>query len=174
MTQQSVKEQVNDWYLNYSKDIHQYIFFLTNDHEQSKDLMQETFLRAYNRYDSFQGENCRGWLFKIARNVTIDFVRRKKPISYLLESFPMLKSNHANPEQILSYTETERELYMALEKLKGPYRDVIILRKIEEFSIQETCQILGWSESKVKSSLLRGMKALKKQYEKEGAQHEAI
>ncbi len=174
MEKKFIQQQINELYHLYNKDIFQYIYFLTRDREQSKDLMQETFLRAYKNYSSFRDENSKGWLFYIARNITIDTMRRKKPISYLLDIIPAISSVYDTPDQVASFNETEHELYMALGKIKRSYRDVIILRKIEEFSIKETSQILGWSESKIKSNLLRGLKALKKELEKEVDQHEAI
>lgn len=172
--QETIKEQINEWYFLHSKDIYQYIFFLIGDREQAKDLMQDTFLRVYSHFSQFDGGNEKGWLFRIARNTSIDFLRRKKPLSFLVDGLQLVKSSAGSPEEILSFNETEREIYEGLNKLKRNYRDVIILRKIEEFSIQETCQILGWSESKVKSSLSRGLKALREQMEKGAARDEAI
>ncbi len=54
------------------------------------------------------------------------------------------------PHQWLIQQEDAKKLYLAISKLKLTYRDVIILRKIEELSIQETCDVLGWNEGKVK------------------------
>ncbi|WP_235822815.1 RNA polymerase sigma factor [Cytobacillus massiliigabonensis] len=68
--------------------------------------------------------------------------------------------------------EYEKDLYHSLNNIKRQYKDVIILRKIKEFSISETAQILGWTESKVKVYLFRGMKALRKELEKEGYNNE--
>lgn len=174
MDLQSRKEQINDWYHAYSNDVYNYIYFLIGNHEQAKDILQETYLRAYNHYDSFKGENIRGWLFRIARNLTIDDIRKKKPISYFLDSIPILKSSELSPEQIALLNESEQELYIALSKLKLAYRDVIVLRKIKELSISETASVLGWSENKVKVNLFRGMKALRKELEKENFGHETI
>jgi RNA polymerase sigma-70 factor, ECF subfamily len=174
MDPQMIKEQINDWYNDYSNDVYNYIYFLIGDHEQAKDILQETYLRAYNNFGSFRGENVRGWLFTIARNVTIDDIRKKKPIAYFFDSIPVLKSAELTPEQVTMLNESEQELYIALSKLKLAYRDVIVLRKIKEFSINETASILGWSENKVKVNLFRGMKALRKELEKENFSHETI
>jgi RNA polymerase sigma-70 factor, ECF subfamily len=168
------KEQINDWYHAYSNDIYNYIHFLIGDHEQAKDILQDTFLRAYSHYDSFRGDNVKGWLFRIARNIAIDDIRKKKPISYFLDSIPLLKSSELSPEQSALLNESEQELYIALNKLKLAYRDVIVLRKIKEFSINETATILGWTENKVKVNLFRGMKALRKELEKGDFSHETV
>ncbi|MEN2768216.1 RNA polymerase sigma factor [Ornithinibacillus xuwenensis] len=174
MDQQYKKQQVNEWYHTYSNDVYHYSYFLIGDHEQAKDILQETYLRAYRKFDSFQGENVRGWLFRIARNLTIDDIRKKRPISYFLDSIPILKSTEKSPEQIAMLNESEQELYVALSKLKLSFRDVIVLRKIKEFSISETAEILGWSENKVKVNLFRGIKALRKELEKENFSHETV
>ncbi|WNF39027.1 RNA polymerase sigma factor [Bacillaceae bacterium IKA-2] len=154
--------------------MYKYVFFMIGDHNQAKDILQDTYLRAYNNFNTFNGENSKGWLFKIARNVTIDFVRKKKPISYLIDSIFSIPAPDKTPEQFIVLTEIERELYDALSKIKRSYRDVIIVRKLKEFSISESSHILGWSENKVKVNLFRGMKALKKQLEKESYHHETI
>lgn len=78
------------------------------------------------------------------------------------------------PEEMVEIKESSQELYSALAKLKDSYREVIILRKIKEFSIEETSIILGWSESKVKSTLFRAIQALEKKLLKEGFLSEKI
>lgn len=168
-----IKKQINDWYHSYSNDVYNYIFFLVGDHEQAKDILQDTFLRAFNKFESFQDGNSKAWIFRIARNLTMDYFRKKNPIAYLLDSITVIQTEH-NPEQITMLNESEQELYIALRKLKRQYRDVIILRKIKEFSINETAAILGWSQSKVKVNLHRGMAVLKKELEKEDYFHETF
>lgn len=174
LDQEVIRQKVNEWYETYNNDIYQYIFFMIGDHEQAKDLVHDTFLRSYNHYLSFRGGSEKGWLFRIARNITIDFIRKRKPISYLMNFNIQLKTNELLPEHIVTLNESEKELYSALTKLKRSYRDVIILRKLKDFSIQETADILGWNESKVKSTLFRGLKELKNELIKEGYQHETL
>ncbi|WP_430787396.1 RNA polymerase sigma factor [Virgibacillus flavescens] len=168
------KEKVNKWYHAYSNDLYRYILLMIGDRDQAKDILQDTFLRAYDKLESFDGENARSWLFRIARNLTIDYIRKKKPIAYFIDSPSLIKATDKNPEQLMALNEAERDIHSALRNIKRTYRDVIILRKIKEFSISESARILGWSENKVKITLFRGMKALRKELEKEGYGHETI
>lgn len=154
--------------------MYKFIRYMINDHEQAKDLMQDTFLRAYEHVDSFQGGNAKSWLLKIARYTTIDFMRKKKPVQYLLDHLASTPSRALTPEQTLALNEEEKELYRAIASLKLPYREVIILRKIKELSIKETAEILGWSESKVKTNVWRAMHQLKTRLRKEGNVGESI
>ncbi|MEB1807141.1 MAG: RNA polymerase sigma factor [Bacillaceae bacterium] len=172
MEQEDVIDIINDWYKLYSIELFQYIFFMIHEHEQAKDLMQDTFVRAHSYFDMFDGKNAKGWLFRIARNVTIDYFRKQKTKTLVTNPFILFKTSNPSAEHMVTASETERELYFALSQIKRNYRDVIILRKIKAFSIDETAKILGWSQSKVKTTLLRGLKALKKQLEKEGYSHE--
>ena len=60
------------------------------------------------------------------------------------------------------------QLYLSLQQLKASYREVILLRKLKDFSTKETTTILGWSESKVKMNLKRALEAIKIGIRKQG------
>ncbi|MFJ6209855.1 RNA polymerase sigma factor [Lysinibacillus sp. NPDC092081] len=103
------------------------------------------------------------WLRSTARNLAYDHYRRKRLIQFV----PFLNSHEelepTSPHQWLIQQENAKMLYLAISRLKLPYRDVLILRKIEGLSIQEICDVLGWNEGKVKNTLKRALVALKKQ-----------
>nr|WP_281419404.1 RNA polymerase sigma factor [Bacillus alkalicola] len=169
------KGKIQEWYQLYYKDIYRFILLMIGDHEQAKDLTQDTFIKAYETMETFQGVTSdKNWLYRIARNITIDFIRRKKPIRYFIESFAAFASNGDCPEKITTLGESEELLYRSMRKLKRTYQEVIILRKIKELSIQETAEILDWNETKVKNTLFRGLAALKKEMIKEGYEHETV
>ncbi|QFT88002.1 RNA polymerase sigma factor SigX [Bacillus sp. THAF10] len=168
------KQQIDSWYEKYSNDVYNYAFFMIGDQEQAKDILQDTFVRAFNNLEHFRGGQEKSWLFRIARNLTIDTVRKKKTLLNYLSFSPYKLSNEKSAEDLAILNETEKQLYLALSKMKASQRDVIILRKIKEFSISETADILGCTEAKVKVDLFRALKVLRAELEKEGYQHEAI
>ncbi|WP_261177238.1 RNA polymerase sigma factor [Anaerobacillus sp. CMMVII] len=173
MEEELAKEKIQQWYGLYSDEIYRFILMMIGDHAEAKDLMHDTFLRAYNGLASFEGKASeKNWLYKIARNTTIDFQRKRRPIQYVVESFTTYPSAERCPEQLATLGEAEEILYRSLKKLKRPYQEVIILRKIKGLTIEETAEILNWNESKVKNTLFRGLAALKQQMEKEGYNHE--
>lgn len=174
LDQDLMKQKVNNWYHAYSNDLYKYVLLMIGDRDQAKDILQDTFLRAYDKMESFHGDNARSWLFRIARNITIDYIRKKKPIAYFIDSASLIIATDKNPEQIMELNQAERDLHNALNNIKRTYRDVIILRKIKEFSLSESSHILGWTENKVKVTLFRGLKALRKELVKEGYNHETI
>lgn len=162
------KRELEEWYDAHSDAVFKYICMMTRDYQQSEDLIQETFIRAYRAYDTFERKaETRTWLFRIAHNVTVDYLRKNKPLR-MLESFLLNKKDTSlPPEDILEMRESITQIYKALGNLKATYREVIILRKIKGFSITEASVILGWSENKVKVTLHRALPLLQKELDKE-------
>ncbi|WP_245805774.1 RNA polymerase sigma factor [Bacillus alkalicellulosilyticus] len=175
MSDELAKQQIQEWYEQYSDEIYRFVLLMIGDQDQAKDVTQDTFLKAYQSMDYFQGNTSdKNWLYKIARNGSVDYIRKKKPIRFILDSISTIPSTEYCPEKISLLGEKEEQLYRSLHKLKRSYREVIILRKIKELSIQETADVLGWNESKVKTTLFRGQAALKKQMVEEGYTHETM
>ena len=149
-------------YEMHSDQIYQFLYFITFDVQLSEDLMQETFIRAYEAKRIYRADaNVLTWLRTIAKNIAYGHFKRKKIITFL----PFTKNDAEtaitlSAEQLLSIEEEKRELYQAIANLKLEHRLAIILRKIEGLSIKETATILGWNEAKVKNNTERGMKAL--------------
>jgi RNA polymerase sigma-70 factor, ECF subfamily len=173
LEEELAKAKIQQWYDLYSEEIYRFILMMIGDHAEAKDLMHDTFLRAYGAMASFEGNTSeKNWLYKIARNTTIDFQRKRRPIQYVVESFTTYSAADRCPQELATLGEAEEILYRSLKKLKRSYQEVIILRKIKELTIEETAEILSWNESKVKNTLFRGLAALKHQMEKEGYNHE--
>ncbi|WP_404431099.1 RNA polymerase sigma factor [Sutcliffiella horikoshii] len=169
--------KLNDWYERYSDEVFRYVLMMTGDPEMAKDLTHDTYIKAYHSMNRFKGETSeRNWLYRIARNATIDEFRKRKPFRYVADSFAatsMISTTEYLPEQVAQQGEYEAYLYRALQQMKRSYREVIILRKIKDLTVRETAEILGWNESKVKTTLHRALEALKKQMLKEGYNHDA-
>lgn len=138
--------------------VYKYIRYLTNDPELTHDLLQETFYRFYlKNYASHE----RLYLLKIARNLVADYCRRQKIVSF----FQIIEEPPAPaklPEEVVMHNAELEQLYGALQQIKWQYREVIVLRYIEEYSVQETATILNCNEVKVKNNTARGLKALRK------------
>lgn len=162
-------QRISDWYDQHSTSILSFILLMVKDYQQAEDLTHDTFVKAYLYYDSFkQHSSEKTWLFSIAHNLTVDFLRKRKPSLTFKEIFLFQRDNNRLPEELIQIKEESYELYKALGELKDTYRKVIVLRKIKGFSIEDTAKILNWSESKVKSTLFRAIPALKKQLLREG------
>lgn len=149
-------------YEEYSETVYQFIYFLVGDEELAKDLTQETFVKAWKSSAGFRRDASeKTWLMKIARNLVYDHFRRKKLLKFIpfLQEHDQIEVTYV-PETWLEKKDEHYRLYEALGKLPHHYREAIVLRKIEGFSIKESADILGWKEAKVRNSTERGLKKL--------------
>jgi len=154
--------QFSHIYEAYYSTIYRYLFYLIRHETTAEDLTQETFVRFINATLDFKDDAHRlAWLRKTARHLAYDHLRRQKIIKWL----PLLTQDEPTTTCSLTYLEKQQDayhLYEALNELKTSEREVIILRKIEELSIKESAQLLGWSESKVKNTQARALVTLRK------------
>ena len=144
------------------KEVFQYTYFLVGKRELAEDLTQDTFVKALKSKTEIGAPHMqRAWLYKIARSTVYDAMKRAKLIKFISFGQKEYMANEFyEPETWLTNDEQNYELYKALGQLPFHYRQAILLRKIEGYSIKETAQILDWNESKVKNATERGMKKL--------------
>jgi RNA polymerase sigma-70 factor (ECF subfamily) len=139
---------------------------ITQNREDAEDVLQETFLKAYEHLDQFQGNSkFYTWIVRIAVNQALMKLRRRKndrsvSLDETIDTgedtiVREIAAWDENPEQQLSREEMGGILDTAVESLDAPYRSVFVLRDIEELSTEETAEALGLSVPAVKSRLLR-------------------
>jgi RNA polymerase sigma-70 factor, ECF subfamily len=154
-------------YDKYHQDVFQFLIYMANDRQLAEDLVQEVYIRVLKSYKNFEGKSSeKTWLFSIAKNVAIDhFRKQKKWKNRILEKFDWgrqeLKSDEPLPEEVTMANEEIQVLFKCLQNCSTDYRLVIIMRYLQELSIVETAEILGWTESKVKTTQHRAIKALR-------------
>jgi RNA polymerase sigma-70 factor, ECF subfamily len=139
---------------------------VTQNREDAEDVLQETFMKAYEHLDQFQGNSkFYTWIVRIAVNQALMKLRRRKTdrsVS-LDESIDTgedmvvreVAAWDENPEQQYSREELGAILDSAIQSLELPYRSVFVLRDIDELSTEDTAEALGLSVPAVKSRLLR-------------------
>lgn len=172
-----MEKELERLYLEHSNHIYRYIYFQVRQVELAEDLTQETFYRAFKNFHKYKKKaSVSTWLLRIARNATYDHFRRKRIIQFIsFEKEELIVSVNATPEEEILQRDSAARLYRALDSLKKDYRDVLILRKLNENTIKETAYILGWTETKVKSTMQRAFVALTKEvYRMEGKCDERI
>ncbi|WP_047983068.1 RNA polymerase sigma factor [Ornithinibacillus californiensis] len=162
----SHNEIISDWFERYGNDIYHFLIYRIGPSD-AEDLLQEVFIKALKGFNGFKETSTpKTWLFSIARNLAIDESRKKKSKKYA-DTVPLDPANEpktdTSPETILDLNENTKAIYECIQQLKPNYQDVIILRGIKELSVQETANILKWSESKVKSTHHRAKTALQEE-----------
>lgn len=136
-----------------------------------EDLVQETFIKAYNALGSYdQRYNFSSWLMKIATNHAIDFLRKRKleMVSITTHSLEnddddfiiQIPDPNLLPDQSLSQKELENSINSILEKMPENFRKIIILRFQQELDYNEIAQKLSIPLGTVKATLFRAKKML--------------
>ncbi|OCA90970.1 RNA polymerase sigma factor SigX [Bacillus sp. FJAT-27225] len=160
-----------DLYNKYHQEVFQFLFYMVRSKEQAEDLVQEVYIRVLRSYSRFEGKSSeKTWLFSIARNVAIDHFRKQKGWKQkLLEKFDwstaQVRDHQPLPEEIALQREEIKGMFKSLDLCTHDQRAVIIMRYLNDLSIAETAKVLGWTESKVKTTQHRAIKVLKAQME---------
>jgi RNA polymerase sigma-70 factor (ECF subfamily) len=145
---------------------------ITQNREDAEDVLQETFMKAYEHLDQFQGNSkFYTWIVRIGVNEALMKLRKRKgdrtvPLDEPVDTGEEMVQREIavwedNPEQRYSREEMRDILDQAIKTLKPDFRTVFILRDIEELSTEETAETLGISVPAVKSRLLRARLALR-------------
>ena len=139
---------------------------VTQNREDAEDVLQETFMKAYEHLDQFQGNSkFYTWIVRIAVNQALMKLRRRKTdksvsIDETIDTgedtiVREIAAWDEDPEQRYSREELGGILDTAIQSLDTPYRSVFVLRDIDELSTEETADALNLSIPAVKSRLLR-------------------
>lgn len=161
MTNQT-EEQFAAFYRDYSDKIYRFLFWRIGDQAIAEDLTSETFIRAWQHRNRFDGRYPAAWFYQIARRILIDFWRKKKPLPLqeLPDSHPRLVYTQDLLGEI-SQREQLDQIRRQLNRLHEPLQSVIILRFFEEYSVKEVAQILKLSESNIRVIQYRALQALR-------------
>jgi RNA polymerase sigma factor (sigma-70 family) len=142
--------------------------WLTHGHTETEDIVQEACLRAFKFFDGFHGEDGRVWLLGIVRNTFYTWYQQNKmqnqhaSFDEDLHGFnrEYFKSNEDNPERVLMQKDSQRILNSALRALSIEFREVMVLRELEELSYKQIAEIVQIPMGTVMSRLGRGRKQL--------------
>ncbi|MGG1675608.1 RNA polymerase sigma factor SigW [Neobacillus sp. NRS-1170] len=157
----------------YKNSVYQLCFRMLGNKHEAEDVAQEAFIRAYVNIKSFNQElKFSTWLFRIATNLCIDRMRKKKPDYYLdaevagtegLTMYSQIPSNTPLPEKELESLELQETVQKEILKLPEKYRSAIVLKYVEELSLNEISEILDLPLGTVKTRIHRGREALRQQ-----------
>lgn len=147
--------------LRYQAPLFSYLRGFVGDVEQARDLVQETFLRAYKSFGSLDDPALlRSWLYRIAHNQACSLLRRRRLISWLPLTFDRHSSNAA-PDR--SAIETMR-VAEALEQIPADQRAPLLLHLVAGFAYAEVAAMLQISEGAVRMRISRGRAAFRVAY----------
>lgn len=142
---------------------------MTKDYFAAEDLTQETFLSAFRHFKTFDGENEKSWICKIAVNKCLDYQKRKD--SKLIPSeTPLLEQSQTKeglPETEYIEKETWQQLEENCKQLKHPYDEIALLYYVKEKKAEEIALTTGKNLKTIQTQIYRARGMLRKIYGKE-------
>ncbi len=158
----------------YSTKIYRLAIKMLNQQQDAEDVLQETFVKAYRGLKSFDGRSkLSTWLFRIATNEALMVIRRKHPDVVSIDEPIETEDGEQEPVQIIDWCclpenellseETREKLDEAVQRLPERLRVVFLLRDINDLSTHETAEVLGLSDTAVKTRLSRARLRLREE-----------
>ena len=148
----------------YQIPVYNLAYRMLGDAREAEDAAQETFLRAYTRLTTYQiDKKFSSWLLAIASHHCIDRLRRRRFTWLSLDELPFLEQaagERNQPEEATIRQEERDEVRKMLDHLPPQYRAAVILRYWYELSYREIAEVMGTTESAVKSRLYRAREML--------------
>ena len=155
----------------YEKLVSTCVYSVVGNAEDVLDISQEVFLKVYKSLSSFKGDSeFSTWLYRIAKNTALDFVRKRKINAVSIDSsgeegggFDVPDDNvSVSPEKKVLKNEGIQKLYDAIEMLSEEHREIIILRDLNDYSYEDIAEKLNLEVGTVKSRLHRARDTLRK------------
>ena len=155
----------------YQHRLLRYLVYLSRNRELAEDLFQETWIRVLERGHQYDGKHeFSTWLYAIARNLTIDYLRKKSPVSLdgMIDGL-MEDERHASPEpadtrpmawEVVQQHQQAERISTALVSIPAEYRETVMLRFQEGMALDEIATVTGAPLGTVKSRLYRGLNLL--------------
>jgi RNA polymerase sigma-70 factor (ECF subfamily) len=149
--------------------------WLTRNEQDAEDVVQEAFVRAMRYFATFKGGEARPWLLAIVRNTCWSWLEKNRPadmttlepgaLEATLDVVSASAAAEANPEVILLQSANRKLVNQALEELPVAFREVIVMREIEDLSYKEIASIAAIPIGTVMSRLARGRELLRRSIE---------
>ncbi|WP_096186315.1 RNA polymerase sigma factor SigW [Evansella halocellulosilytica] len=156
----------------YKDKVYQVAYRMLGNTHEAQDIAQEAFLRAYTNIDSYDiNRKFSTWIFRIATNLAIDRIRKKKPDFHLedqvagtedLTYYSQIATDEDLPEDQVVQLEMQEWIQHEVMMLPPKYRSAIILKYMQDLSLKEISEILNLPVATVKTRIHRGREALRK------------
>ena len=151
----------------YQHRLLRYLVYLAGNRELAEDLFQETWIRVLERGHQYDGKHeFSTWLYAVARNLTIDYLRRKRPVSLdgLMEHEDRapLEPIDTQPSawEVVAQLEQAERINAALVSIPAEYRETVVLRFQQGLALEEIATVTAVPLGTVKSRLYRGLNML--------------
>ncbi|HYM30869.1 MAG TPA: sigma-70 family RNA polymerase sigma factor [Candidatus Cybelea sp.] len=172
MSEQAKARRFEQMALAHLDAAHNLARWLTRNDHDAEDVVQEAYLRAFKYFDGYQGGNGKAWILAIVRRTCFTWLGRNRPKEVLTVEADVLEaaaeraaanaaSGPEGPEAEIIRRADKRAIDAAIAALPAPYREVLVLRELEDMAYKEIATVTGIPIGTVMSRLARARALLR-------------
>lgn len=148
---------ISNLYQSYRKELINHLSRIVKCPDTAQDLVQDSYIILAKTSIDTPIEHPRGFLYRIAGNLALDYLRHSKIVERHVETHVADEAQHPSPEQEVGADQRRTLLHLAIAELPPRCRDVFILHKLRGLSYREIAQRLAISESAVEKHIIKGL-----------------
>jgi len=163
LVQSGLTSRLGELYERHKEGLFAYFFRCSNDRFQSEDLVQNVFIKVLKYKDQFKGTGAFNyWLYRIARNVWLDAVRKNDPMrrAEIIDSDRLEGPFSMNAAHMMTQDDRKEKLRRALDMISPDKKDAILLSRYHGLDYKTIAEMSDCSESAIKSRVMRGIAEL--------------
>lgn len=162
---------LEDLIRRYLNQVFGFVYRYISDAREAEDITQEVFVRVWKNMRKFDDtKSFKTWVFSIAKNASIDFLRKKKPVPFATFETAegenpftdIIEDTSPLPEELVARKHLAEEVAQAIEALPPAFRIIVHLYHEQQYTLQEAADFLGEPLNTVKSRYRRAISALRK------------
>jgi len=161
------REEFSKYYNQYAQSIYRYCFYRVYSKETAEDITQDVFVRAWEYFERKKIENPRPFLYRVARNLVIDFHRKqgkaeRKKMSFeeILRRNKLPEAFFYNPAESLENNLLFTQIFSVMRLLPKSYQDLLVMRYVEDLKPKEIAKICNTTEKNISARKKRAIRKL--------------
>ena len=159
-------DRFEEYLEKYRRPIFSYVMRLVGNSATAEDIAQETFVRLFIKLKDIRDDTVSAWLYRVARNLVTDFVRKKRPVTFTVlkgraadgdEDSPALDfpSGDRGPDEEALRSELRQLIDQTIEAMSPKFREVITLVDIQRLTHEQASKVVGCSVKTISARLAR-------------------
>ncbi|MGG6229964.1 RNA polymerase sigma factor [Tenacibaculum sp. SDUM215027] len=159
------EEDFNEFYKTNIQFVTNFSSYKSNDKDTALDLIQEAFLKMWEKCSEISYEKAKSYLFTSVNNLFLNKLKHEKVVLNYAKNTPYLDINNQSPEYLLEEEEFKNKLKNAIENLTEAEREVFLMNRIDGKKYREIAELLGISQKAVEKRMSSALKKLRSKIE---------
>lgn len=155
----------NRFYVKYSRDLYNFMYYKSGDEDQAMDLVQEAFVKIFQNCGKIHMEKAKSYLFTTANNLFLNVVKHQKVRLAYAQQQPAEAITAEDPQFVLQEKEYMGQLEEAIADLTEAQREVFLMNRIDGKKYREIAELLDISEKAVEKRMMGALKKLRSRLE---------